>query len=279
MIIYQSNKEFIEVLKKLKSRCKSKSIILHSDVFKLGFLKIKLSYAENLKLIHDLIIDVFSDFEIIVPVFNYDFLTTKVYDVRKDKSQVGALNEYFRKIYILNRTHTPVFNIVTTNKNSILKKDPCVNPHGKNSFYNIAYENSYDVLFLGKFIAAMAHFVEYKKNVPYRYEKEFSGKVKDCNGNIFQTSLKYNVRPLFNGGLVHDINKIIHDLKKNKILNCVEKKNSFVGCYNSKIAADYWIKKISTNNMYLLTKDSQEKTRLLLKKFGTPLKYQKIEKE
>ena len=45
MLIYQSNKEFIEVLKKLKSWCKSKSVILHTDVFKLGFLKIKLSYT------------------------------------------------------------------------------------------------------------------------------------------------------------------------------------------------------------------------------------------
>ena len=127
MIIYQSDKEFIEVLKKLKSWCKSKSVILYSDVFKLGFLKIKLSYTENLKLIHDLILDVFYDFEIIVPVFNYDFLVTKVYDVRRDKSQVGALNEYFRNIYILSRTYTPVFNVVTTNKNSILKILPISN--------------------------------------------------------------------------------------------------------------------------------------------------------
>jgi hypothetical protein len=81
------------------------------------------------------------------------------------------------------------------------------------------------------------------------------------------------------GGLAHDTNKIIHDLKKDKILNCIDKKNSFVGCYNSKAAADYWIKKISTNSMYLLTKDSQEKAKQLLKKFGSPLKYQKIEKK
>ena len=279
MIIYQSDKEFIEVLKKLKSWCKSKSVILHSDVFKLGFLKIKLSYTENLKLIHDLILDVFCDFEIIVPVFNYDFLVTKVYDVRRDKSQVGALNEYFRNIYISSRTYTPVFNVVTTNKNSILKKDPCIDPHGKNSFYNTAYENGYDILFLGKFIPSMAHFVENKINVPYRYKKNFFGKIKDYNGNIFPTSIKYNVRPLFDGDLIHDMNKIINDLKKDKILNYVEKKNSFVACYNSKVVSDFWMKKNSANNMYFLTKRSQEKAKHLLKKFGNPLRYEEIEKK
>ena len=39
MIIYKNNKKLIEILKKLKSYCISKNIILHSDVFKLGFFK------------------------------------------------------------------------------------------------------------------------------------------------------------------------------------------------------------------------------------------------
>tara|TARA_Y100000590_G_scaffold453710_1_gene599230 strand:- start:70 stop:912 length:843 start_codon:yes stop_codon:yes gene_type:complete len=277
MIIYKSNKEFTDVLKKLKSCCLSKNIILHSDVFKLGFLKIKLSYLENLKLIHDLILDVFYDFEIIVPSFNYDFLVTKFYDVRKDKSQVGTLNEYFRKKYILNRTYTPVFNFISTKKNLIIKKASCIDPHGKKSFYNTAYEKNYDILFLGKFIPSMAHFVERKINVPYRYEKKFTGKIKYLDGKISPISIRYNVRPLFNGEIETDFNKIIRDLKKNKILFSIENRNSFVGCYNSKIVSDFWIKKNSSNNMYFLTKKSSEKAKILFKKFGYPLTFKKVE--
>ena len=278
MIIYKNNQKLIEILKKLKSYCYSKNIILHSDVFRLGFFKTKLSYNENLELIHDLILDVFHDFQIIVPTFNYDFLQSKIYDVKKDKSQVGALNEFFRKKYILNRTYTPVFNVVTTKKTSQIKKKSCKNPHGKMSFYNTAYQNNYDIIFLGKFIPSMAHYVERRVNVPYRYKKKFSGKIKNYKGNTFPTAIEYNVRPLFNKTILMDTNKIINDLKKNKILKYVNSRTSFLGCYNSKIVSDFWIKKNLRNKMYFLTKNSKLNAKYLLKKYGTPLKFKKIEK-
>ncbi len=278
MIVYKDNKKLIEILKKIKFHCISKNIILHSDVFKLGFFKTKLSYSENLELIHDLILDVFHDFQIVVPTFNYDFLHSKIYDVKKDKSQVGALNEFFRKKYISNRTHTPVFNVITTKKTSQIKKNSCNDPHGSKSFYNVAYQNKYDIIFLGKFIPSMAHYVERKISVPYRYEKKFSGKIINYKGNIYSTIIKYNVRPLLNKSIVMDTNKIINDLKKNKILKLINTKGSFLGCYNSKIVSDFWIKKNKISKMYFLTKNSKQNAKYLLKKFGNPLKFENIEK-
>lgn len=278
MIIYENNKKLIDILKKLKSFCISKNIILHSDIFKLGFLKAKFSYDENLELIHDLILDVFHDFQIIVPTFNYDFLHSKIYDVKKDKSQVGALNEYFRKKYILNRTLTPVFNVITTKKNTAIKKEPCKDPHGKISFYNIAYQNSYDIIFLGKFVPSMAHYVERKINVSYRYKKKFSGKIKNYRGHIDPTILEYNVRPLLNKTIVMDTKKIINNLKKNNILKYINNRNCFLGCYNSKIVSDFWIKKNLSDKMYFLTNNSKLNAKYLLKKYGNPLKFSNIEK-
>ena len=215
MINFKNNKEFVEILKKLKSKCLSKSVILHSDIFKLGFINTNLSYNKNLELIHDLILEVFWDFNVVVPTFNYDFLSTKFYDVKKDKSQVGTLNEYFRKRYIINRTYTPVFNTVSTKKNSIQDKISCIDPHGKKSFYENAYKKKFDVLCLGKFIPAMAHFVERKLNVPYRYKKKFTGKIKYPNGKISPILINYNVRPPSNcENIETDFKKIIKDLKK-----------------------------------------------------------------
>ncbi len=278
MIIYKNNQKLIEILKKLKSYCVSKSIILHSDVFKLGFFKTNLSYDENLELIHDLILDVFHDFQIIVPTFNYDFLQSKVYDVKNDKSQVGALNEFFRKKYISNRTYTPVFNVITTKQNSQIKKDSCKDPHGKASFYNTAYKNNYDIIFLGKFIPSMAHYIERRINVPYRYKKKFSGKIKKYKGNILPTSIEYNVRPLLNKTIVMDTKKIINDLKKKKILKYIDNKKNFLGCYNSKVVSDFWIEKNMLIKMYFLTKNSKINAKYLLKKYGSPLKFKHIEK-
>ena len=78
MIISNQDSYLNEILKKLRSFCKSKCIILHSDVFKLGFYRTDFTYDQNLNLIHDLIMNIFHDFQIIVPTFNYDFAKTKI---------------------------------------------------------------------------------------------------------------------------------------------------------------------------------------------------------
>ena len=43
----------------------------------------------------------------------------------------------------------------------------------------------------------MAHFVERKINVPYRYYKKFNGKIRYLNGKEKPIKIKYNVRPPF----------------------------------------------------------------------------------
>ena len=111
------------------------------------------------------------------------------------------------------------------------------------SFYKTAYNKSFDIIFIGKFIPSMAHFVERKINVPYRYYKKFNGKIRYLNGKEKPIKIKYNVRPPFSNLIETDLNKVIMDLKRNKILFSIEKKNSFIGCYNSKIVVDFWLKK------------------------------------
>ena len=105
----------------------------------------------------------------------------------------------------------------------------------------------------------MAHFVERKINVPYRYYKKFNGKIRYLNGKEKPIKIKYNVRPPFSNLIETDLNKVIMDLKRNKILFSIEKKNSFIGCYNSKIVVDFWLKKNRLNNLYFLTRSSKKK--------------------
>ena len=70
----------------------------------------------------------------------------------------------------------------------------------------------------------MAHFVERKINVPYRYYKKFNGKIRYLNGKEKPIKIKYNVRPPFSNLIETDLNKVIMDLKRNKILFSIEKK-------------------------------------------------------
>ena len=94
MITYKSEKTLIKNLNQLKFNCLSKTVILHSDILNLGFYKKAFTYEENLKFIHDLILEVFHDFEIIVPTFNYDFLNSKIYDLKKIKLKLS-----FKRIF------------------------------------------------------------------------------------------------------------------------------------------------------------------------------------
>ena len=47
---------------------------------------------------------------LIIPTYNYDFGKNKIFDVFKDKSQVGSFSEFFRKKYIKTRTRVPFFH-------------------------------------------------------------------------------------------------------------------------------------------------------------------------
>jgi len=92
------------------------------------------------------------------------------------------------------------------------------------------------------------------------------------------SSIEFISTPLLNKTIVSDTNKIINDLKKNNILKYIKNKNSFLGCYNSKIVSDFWIKKNLLNSMYFLTKNSKLNAKYFLKKYGNPLKFENIDK-
>ena len=58
----------------------------------------------------------------------------------------------------------------------------------------------------------------------------------------------------------------------------INNRNCFLGCYNSKIVSDFWIKKNLSDKMYFLTNNSKLNAKYLLKKYGNPLKFSNIEK-
>lgn len=61
----------------------------------------------------------------------------------------------------------------------------------------LAKENRKLVLFGSKIAGyTFSHFIEGKAHVPYRYFKNFSGKIIDEDGKILQKNIKYYVRKL-----------------------------------------------------------------------------------
>ena len=84
------------------------NILIHSDIKKVNAFNFKDRYHYLDQHLNN-IANIFSNFNIWMPVFNYDFAKTRNYDIENDISQVGILNDYFR-LSAQWRTTTPIFN-------------------------------------------------------------------------------------------------------------------------------------------------------------------------
>ena len=68
---------------------------------------------------------------LIIPTYNYDF-GKKIYNIYKDKSQVGSFSEYFRKKFKKNRTQVPFYSDCSNqNLNNYFIKKDLITPFGK----------------------------------------------------------------------------------------------------------------------------------------------------
>lgn len=173
--------------------------LIHSDLFK-SFHLIKNIYLQNRAeadpfLLHfDLLCGVFGRDNIILPAFNYDFPTTRCFDVESSPSQVGALTEYVLNKHLLKRTETPIFSFLT---NTMQTEGVSHFPFGAGSVFETVFEQGGTVVFYGAGIEACTylHFVEQQFGPPvYRYDKRFEGVVVG-QGRVRDVSVEMHVRP------------------------------------------------------------------------------------
>ncbi|GDX55640.1 hypothetical protein LBMAG29_09500 [Methylophilaceae bacterium] len=136
---------------------------------------------------------------LIVPTYNYDFCSGKTYDPKKSPSQVGQLSEYFRKLSSTQRSFHPVYShAVMGAKQKFYCQNPSSSAFGEDSFFSKLFFDKAKLLFMGVDfqVATIIHYVEEKFTVPYRFMKEFSGKVveddteKDFTARIYSRDLE-----------------------------------------------------------------------------------------
>lgn len=127
---------------------------------------------------------------LIFPSFTYSFCNNENYDVRNSKTSMGALIEHIRKKDGVKRSLDPLLSMIAFGKNeNIVEGDVGNHSLGKNSVFNRLH-NSDNVKFL--FFGAdfteyftYVHYVEKMLDVPYRFDKAFSGKIIDYSGNEY----------------------------------------------------------------------------------------------
>ena len=237
------------------------NVLIHSDIKNLFLFEFK-SKSDFLEKHLRNINDIFYEFNIWMPSFNYDFTKTGIYNVKEDKCQVGVLNNYYRSSCDW-RTTTPVFNFYGTGKYPINKihSENNINPFLYGSEFHYLYESNSLYCHYGSNIShsTLLHYVEnISENLLYRYSKKFHGVIKD-KGFTAKVVLDYHVTPLktrvkYNWVKIHlDLLKenLIHEYKIFGDVN-------YISIFSVKKVSDYWIDKIKGDPFYFLDEESKK---------------------
>lgn len=248
---------------KISNICNSfgkNNVLIHSDISSLGifnFINKKqylISHIDNIN-------NIFYDYNIWMPSFNYDYCETRIYDIKNDPVSVGVLNDFYKNIAKW-RTETPVFSMSGNGAYPVKKyvNGDIINPFGFNSEFDYLYKTNSLYCHYGSNIGhtTLIHYVEgICGNLLYRYKKLFKGSVILDNNKI-DITLNYHVRPI-NHILDFDIKKIYNDLDKNNLIVNFKIDNNvnYITLFSVKKVVDYWLIKLDKDPFYFLNEDSK----------------------
>ena len=137
---------------------------------------------------------------VILPLFNFDFPASKLFDIRNTPSQMGVLTEIARQRTGAVRTGHPIYSFaVIGQEKELFRGVDNESGYGDDSPFALLHK-------LGGKIASLDledqdsmtfyHYVEECLGVDYRYFKTFSGEYIDEQGNAGTRSYKLFVRDL-----------------------------------------------------------------------------------
>lgn len=246
------------------------NILIHSDISKLLLFEFKNKNA-YLQLHLNNLYKITQGLNLWMPSFNYDFITTKIYDVKNDPIQTGVLNNYFYKNSHW-RSTTPVFNFCGIGNYPIskLKQNQTINPFTFLSEFDYLYKSNSLYGFYGTNLSCctLIHFAEcMSEKLVYRYYKYFTGKIINFE-EVFDVTLQYSVRPPKNM-VQYDWDKIKFDLIENNLLSEFKiQELDYFSFFNVKKVVDFWIINLIQNPFYFLKTNSEKIVSMKHKELG-----------
>ncbi|MBK1991685.1 aminoglycoside N(3)-acetyltransferase [Campylobacter sp. 2018MI35] len=227
-------------------------LCIHTELFNFGFPL--LSKKEYLDTYIKAFLEILGETgTLIMPTFTYSFCKNENYDKLNSKCKVGILNEFFRFYEGATRNNDPIFFFCYKRKEQKEFLKDHSSCFGENSVYDTLYKMNGKIILLGSEINGytFTHFIEEKAKVPYRYFKNFSGKIIDELGNISQKNIKYYVRNL-NTNSNLDVYKQIKILKNSNNFKKEKFGNSCIINIDSKSYLTNTLKKLLDDPYYLL---------------------------
>ena len=185
--------DVISSLKELEAHT-AEILYIHTDI---GFGKPLLKRKDFVAKLYEAI-EALGVKTLIFPTYTFSFCNKKDFDIKESKSTMGMLNEYARKKEHSYRTEDPLLSVCVIGEVpkdfSYLSKNSC----GKGSSFEIMSKSDNNkFLFFGAkptHCFTFMHYVEDIYKVPYRYDKEFTGRVIN-NGKV--TEETYTLCTLF----------------------------------------------------------------------------------
>lgn len=194
---------------------------------------------------------------ILLPAFNYDYGAARLFDVKNDPVQVGAIPEWARTIETYTRTEVPFFSMLSKIDLG-LDCQARINPFGSASGFNWLVKNDASLVLLGVPLARLTfiHYVEEMAGGPvYRYVKPFPGTIRSA-GKERACEMAMHVRPI-GSHLDYDFQRLEADLLCDSILGVDQDVPGFVTIRARKLL-EYWGNRLSEDSLYLLDRQSRE---------------------
>lgn len=148
------------------------------------------------------------------PTFTFSFCNGEDYNVQTSRSSMGALNEYVRRLPETVRSEDPLMSTVLVGNDQDLVHSLGKDSIGANSTFDKLHQRGSGVkfLFFGVTVSdcfTYTHYVEERLNMPYRYNRAFSGQITN-DGRSWQDTYRLFVRyrgvvPSSNGLLESDL--------------------------------------------------------------------------
>lgn len=156
---------------------KGDSIFCHSDLTPL-IKKINFPKNELCDTILNFILKILGEKgTLAVPVFSYSLAKKKIFNPNKIKPVTGVFSKF-----ILNHPRSKIYRdpnlavAIIGKYNNFLSAKPTINAYGKNSFFDRFYKINGKICNINlNIVSTFIHYFEKKLNVPYRFDKNFTG--------------------------------------------------------------------------------------------------------
>lgn len=190
-----------------------------------------------------------------MPTFTFSFCNGTNFDVQNTKSQMGALNENFRRRSDAHRSDEPLMSVAAIGADLDLVTNLGVESTGSDStFDKLSKRDGVKFLFLGVHPGdcfTYMHYLEWKAAVPYRYNREFTGEIIN-NGVASTVTKKLFVR--YNGVVPNSASYTYGDLllEQGHLLR-EQLGDSNLSCVPLQPAENLYLELLDANPNYFIT--------------------------